>query len=346
MWLFHFRSGGEFKTKSKSNAEGIGHAVRCLRVRKTAERKFGIKSCVVVNSNKVSRALLKTRGVDIYFDESVLHDDLFMQGIEVVVTDINYLDSHYFDLYSKHSISVCLAPRGIGKYLADIAFKDIFFSDANNAHNSNIYSGLEYVVTGDRFSKAREKIVSGRLKKDARNIIISMGGLDQFDMTSSAVTGLIGLPEQWNVKIIIGPVYQYVKQLTKKVKKLNCSVEIIRDPYYLYDIMASSNFGIFGSGIVSYEGIGLGLTCLNVSHSDFHRDRAEELESLGVGIYAGDASRIKEGDLCKLILKSLNNEKVEAMRKKGMNLVDNNGADRIIRSVINCLSDEKNKSTF
>jgi len=118
--LFHFRSGGEFKTKSKSNAEGIGHAIRCLRIRKTVENKFGIKSCVVVNSNKVSRALLKARGVDIYFDENVLHDDLFMQKIEVIVTDINYLDSYYFNLYSKYSISVCLAPRGIGKYLADI----------------------------------------------------------------------------------------------------------------------------------------------------------------------------------------------------------------------------------
>ena len=342
MWLFHFRSGGEFKTKSKSNAEGIGHAIRCLRIRKTIENKFGIKSYVVVNSNKVSHALLKARGVYTYFDENILHDDLFMQKVDVIVTDINYLDSHYFDLYSKYSISVCLAPRGVGKYLADIAFKDIFFSDIKDTCNSNIYSGLKYVVTGDRFSKARKKIIARELKREPRNIVISMGGLDQFNMTSSAVTGLIGLPEEWNVKIIIGPVYQYVEQLTEKVKGLNCSVEIIRDPYYLYDVMASSNFGIFGSGIVSYEGIGLGLICLNLSHSDFHRDRAEELEGLNVGIYAGDASRVKEGGLYKLILKSLNDEKIEIMRKKGMNLVDGNGSDRIIRAIINFQSDKKN----
>ena len=53
MWLFHFRSGGEQKTNNITNAEGIGHAIRCLRIKKTVEDKFGIKTCVVVNDNFV-----------------------------------------------------------------------------------------------------------------------------------------------------------------------------------------------------------------------------------------------------------------------------------------------------
>ena len=341
MWLFHFRSGGEQQTNNATNAEGIGHAIRCLRIKKTAEDKFGIKTCVITSDNFVSRDLIKNRGIEAFFDESLLFDESFMRDFEVVISDINYLDASYFKLYSKFSISVCLAPRGVGKFLADISFKDSSFNDIQDIYDSNVYNGLKYVVTGNRYRNARKKIDTFQLIRSEDNIIISMGGLDQFDMTSSAVLGLIGCPKEWNIKIIIGPQYPHIKKLTQKIKELNCTVEILKDPPDLYDLMASSSYGIFGSGIVSFEGVGLGLICFNLSQSEFHKHRAEEMEQFDAGFYVGDASIIKEGEIFKMIKRTLKSRRIDDIRKKGMSLVDSDGARRIINKIINFQNDSK-----
>lgn len=343
MWIFHFRVGSERQTGSRTAAQGIGHAMRCIALISKARQKTGVEYRIVTNDNDEARELLSSRGLDFY-PERQLEEILSSGACKMVVSDINYLEEDVFKLYRRYSPCTCLAPRGQSKYFADLAFKDVMFNDVEPPPEGpvgKVFSGPIYAVTGRGFSRSRLLLERGEISKQPRTIIISMGGMDNFDMTGTAIRGLMGLPRNWSVRVVTGPLYAYSKRLIRLIKGLSCDVQILHDPENIFKILAESSIGIFGTGLVSYEAIGLGTPCLNITQSPFHEKRSHELEKFGVGLPLGDALHISDGQIADLVLKLWNDSvQLEQMRKTGMELVDGKGAQRIVIKIEDYLQSE------
>jgi len=339
MWLFHFRIGGERKNGSKENSEGIGHAVRCLRLIAFIEEKYKIQSIIATSDNSAAKRFLDEKSVN-FQTEDALKDVLNRHTIDVVVSDINYLDKSYFDLYKEQAsrpICVSLAPRGQSKYYADIAFKDVIFNDEEPLaySKSKIFSGLQYVVTSDKFNDARKKLDQGVITKEKNSIIISMGGMDHFDMTKKALIGLQGIAENYELTIVLGPLYLGKKNIEDHVRKNNLNAKIVQNPDNFHHLLAKATIGIFGSGIVSYEALGLGVLGFNMGTSVFHEKRSQELESLGLGVHLGDSSMIEYGCIADKINKMSSNKNYsDKMRCDGLKSVDGEGVRRIINQIL------------
>ena len=338
MWLFHFRVGGERRTNSKLTTQGIGHAIRCIRVLETARQMAGVTSCIVTSDNKEACALLTSWGLDSY-PESMLEDVLSSGECKMVISDINYLEENVFRLYRRYSPCTCLAPRGQGKYLADLSFKDVVFNDEEPLSDGpigKVFAGPRYVVTGMEFNRVRLLLEKGKILKQPRTVVISMGGIDHFDMTGAAILGLAGLPQDWFVRVITGPLYEYSQKLSNLIRELSCDVQIIHNPPDMLRVLAESSVGVFGTGLVSYEAVGLGTPCFTIGHSDFHNRRGRELEDYGVGLHIGDAANISRGQIAGVVLKLWNETPLlEQMRKTGMELIDGKGARRIVNEIEN-----------
>ncbi len=336
MWMFHFRVGGERQANSKITSQGIGHAMRCITVLKAVRQTLGVTSCIVTSDNEEARTLLTNKGLDFY-PESMLEDVLSRDACKMVISDINYLEEDVFGMYRKYCPCTCLAPRGQSKYFADLAFKDVIFNDEEPLSDGpigKVLSGTRYAVTGMGFKRIKLLLKKGEILKQPRTIVISMGGMDHFDMTGAAIGGLAGLPKNWSVRIITGPLYEYSKKLSRLIRGLSCDVEVIHNPADILRVLAESTIGVFGTGIVSYEAIGLGTPCLNVGHSHFHIKRSLELENLGVGIHVGDSEHISRGQITDLVLKLWNDSlKLQQMRKNGMELIDGKGTQRIVNAI-------------
>ncbi len=336
MWMFHFRVGGERQTGSRIAAQGIGHAMRCIALIEKVRQTTVVTSCIVTSDNEEARTLLTNRGLDFY-PESMLEDVLSSGACKMVISDINYLEEDVFRTYRSYRPCTCLAPRGQGKYFADLAFKDVMFNDEDPLSGGpigKVFSGPRYVVTGMGFNRTRLLLEKGEILKHPRTVVISMGGMDHFDMTSAAIRGLIGLPQDWTVRVITGPLYAYSQKLPRLIRELSCDVQILNDPEDIMQILAASSIGVFGTGLVSYEAVGLGTPCLNLTQTPFHEKRSRELEGFGVGLHLGDASHIFRGQIADLVLKLWNESPwMDQMRKTGMELVDGKGAQRIVNGI-------------
>ena len=285
MWMFHFRVGGERQTGSRIAAQGIGHAMRCIALIETA----GIAFCIIASDNDETRKLLANRGLDFY-PERMLEVVVSSGACKMVVSDINYLEEDVFRLYRRYSPCTCLAPRGQGKYLSDLAFKDVMFNDEEPPPDGSVgkvFSGPCYAVTGRGFSLARLLLEGGEITKQPRTVVISMGGVDHFDMTGAAIRGLIGLPHDWTIRIITGPLYAYTQKLVRLIRELSCDVQILHDPEDIYKVLAESSIGVFGTGLVSYEAVGLGTPCLNLGHSLFMKSAVVNLKNSAWGFLWG-----------------------------------------------------------
>lgn len=335
MWLFHFRIGQESQTKDASNAQGTGHASRSLILLQEAEKLAGVKSCVVTSGNKEAHKFLESKNIE-YYSEDKLEKILKNQQIGLIVSDINYLESSTILLYRKYCPWVCLAPRGRAKHKADLAFKDVYFNDIppKNETKGKIFSGPEYVITGPEFKDARLNIERGIIKKEPQSIIVFMGGVDEFNTTNKVLSMLTELPKDWKLRVVLGPLYTNVESLKRLVKRFSCKIELYQAPSNFHEILAQSSIGVLAAGISSYEAVGLGTPCINFNISKFHAKRSKELEELGVGINGEEVAGGEGKGLTKLVeILSNDKKRLEKMRERGMELVNERGAERIINKI-------------
>ncbi|MDA9608762.1 hypothetical protein N9S24_01750 [SAR86 cluster bacterium] len=339
-WLFHFRLAGEKTTNSKKNAHGIGHAMRCLSIIDKLESSFNITALIVTNSSQYSKNFLHGKGRS-FFDEQEINKVLTKYNVDLIVSDINYLEKEFVDEYEKHCSWACLAPRGETKYQSSLSFKDTLFNDIDpppKSHNNIIFSGADYVVCRHSYLEVKEKLSDKKIIKDNNKIIISMGGVDHLDLTRKVLESLLTLENHWKIEVVLGPLYNNQESLEEFSKEHSCNVNIIRDPADIYINLATSNLGIFAAGIISYESAGLGTPCLNLSMSDFHKRRSKEIESLGMGIDLGGISSLSDIETNLKIMSLVEDAQgLDSMRQKGIKLVDGMGASRIVNELKNYL---------
>lgn len=339
IWLFHFRLVGEKNGNPAENAHGLGHALRCLTLIHQLSSQ-NISSLIVINKSSEGREFISSKGFEPLYEEE-LESILKNNSIEVIISDINYLEDRFIDIYEKFSTWVSLAPRGQTKYRSSLAFKDTFFDDVpplSRAKNNKILSGADYVVTRPEFELARQKLLNNEIIKNSKKIIISMGGTDHLNLTSSILKLLSDLDSYWKIEAIVGPLNDHYEELKSQVVNYNPKISIVKNPKDIYLNIAESNFGIFAAGLSSYESIGLGTPCMNINLSDFHSKRSKELVKLGVGIDLGRISSLSKSVL-KSKIKQLSNDldMIASMRRKGRSLIDGKGSTRIISEIQNHL---------
>lgn len=337
MWLFHFRIGSELQTGSKRNSEGTGHAIRSLAIMHKAKSKLGINSKTMIRKTTDAVSFMKARSLD-FVEEEEWNSYYQHSPPDIIVLDINYFPIDKIREYQKKCPVVCLAPRGESKYFSNISFKDVYFNDVKKpvqAPKNKIFSGPKYAVLREEFRESRKLLNKGYIQKISKSVVISMGGIDFFNMTSAVVKSLIGLPKDYHLQIIIGPSYSHLDELRLYLNNLKCSWEIFKGPNDVSKIVGCSELGIFGSGITAYEGICLGVPCINFGHSIFHFLRSKEFENLGIGIHGGDYRKIKKFGLVNKIVSFIEDRKIiTSFRNRCYQIVDGNGASRIVDLIV------------
>jgi spore coat polysaccharide biosynthesis predicted glycosyltransferase SpsG len=114
--------------------------------------------------------------------------------------------------------------------------------------------GFENTILLDYFDLAniQKRSHSDKIQK----ILVTMGGVDEFDLTARVVKGLSLIDEEWEVRIILGPGYSRKAELLKIIDlgKSNFSLkENIDNLYadYLWADLAFSAGGLSSSELVA-----------------------------------------------------------------------------------------------
>jgi len=138
--------------------------------------------------------------------------------------------------------------------------------------------GCGYVLLRPEFQLLRKKaLVKRKRTKVIKNILISIGGVDQSNKTYDI---LQDIPDSFNIVVVLGGQSQHNKMITNyaKIKK---NVNVIVDTDNISGLMLDADLAIGAGGSSSWERCCLGLPTLLYVLADNQRKIAENLEQMG-----------------------------------------------------------------
>jgi len=127
-------------------------------------------------------------------------------------------------------------------------------------------------------------------KYSALNILVSMGGTDEKNMTEFVINSLNPIIEKFKVTIIVGSGYPYLKNLNKTLEKVHFEFELLQNPKDIAKIMSQSNFSIISFGQTAYELAALIVPtiflCLSHDHNESSKLFMNENFGQSLGLYS------------------------------------------------------------
>jgi spore coat polysaccharide biosynthesis predicted glycosyltransferase SpsG len=310
---------------------GLGHFMRCLSIAQGLQKRNLGKVLFLLNSEMKDNAFLARFNVPIEFNED---ENKVLSSFKptAIIIDINYLERDKVIFYRKWAPVVNLAPRGLTKFYADVTFNRMRGLDMpapSDAHNFIHFRGPEYAIVGQQFISVRKRLDQISGKWQPRKVIVSMGGIDQINMTKAVLDEIVDMSEEIEINLILSPLYKYNDQI-EELTAIG-RVKTVVDPIDVAQEIVKASIGIFGMGVVTYEALSIGVPSINIGPSSFHSIVGEELSSKGIILYAGDFDNNKKFDLKTQLSKLIfQDELIESMRQKGRELVDGKGTERIV----------------
>lgn len=335
---------------------GLGHITRCIAFAQGLGG-IGVKSIFVIRDYgpKITELIqhygynVETipQGSSFAEDASLTSGFASRYSVNLIVTDLSNTDNMTnLDEYSRYFPALKVADKfmiSIDDFIKTDFPYDIQIIPYYGAENMNYKSyggtklllGPTYFIFRQEFIEAAK--VSREIRKDAQNILVTMGGSDPLNLTLKIAKVLNRLNKIFlNLRIVIGPGFaasakQDIERILKGFKG-NC--ELVIGSGNMAELMLWSDLAITGGGLTKYETAVTGTPSIMISYFDREAERAEEFERGGSTLHLGLISEINERDIAEAIEKLLKDFARRAeMAKRGKNLVDGKGIERIISEI-------------
>ena len=181
--------------------------------------------------------------------------------------------------------------------------------------------------------------VNRETRKDAQNILITMGGSDLLDLTVKVARALKSLPHlqrALNVQIVLGPGYpDSIRQEVSEIfNNFPGNLQLLQVSDNMAGLMLWSDLAITGGGLTKYETAVTGTPSIIISQVPHQEKLAKEFEKEGTALNLGLGTRVSEEKIAGAVVNLLENGTLRAeMGRMGRKLVDGRGIERIISEI-------------
>lgn len=229
------------------------------------------------------------------------------------------------DLADRQHRCDILLDQNLGRSAADYA--------ALVPPTSKILAGPSYALLRPEFANYRKESLEHRRKGTLDHILINMGGIDQPDYTSWAMSLLdqCNLPDHCQLEIIMGataPWREHVEEVARHMEH-DCTVRVnIAD---MAQTLAKTDLVIGAAGSSSWERCCLGVPSLMMVLADNQRLIAQSLMKQGAAVQIGDKDDESSAIILKKqleILRSSPDILIE-MSRKAAQVADGQGTSRV-----------------
>lgn len=202
--------------------------------------------------------------------------------------------------------------------------------------------GPQYAILDDKFGNLNKK----EIRNIANNLLISFGGSDVNNLTLRLMKVLDKLDINFYVNVVIGAGFGDEDKLQKYLKGLNNKERFIinKKVANMLSLMLSADLAFVSGGRTICELAAAGTPGITFAQNELEYERLKEFQEWGSVLNYGYFSDNNEKlilDIKNVILdKSLR----ENMSRKGQELVDGKGVDRIIEAVLEVKKWKKLKS--
>ena len=300
-----------------SHKMGLGHLFRMLNL--TEHLKANNEEVVLfVNEDEVVNNILNEKGVRF---ETVDLSDLtsgweahFIEkyGVEIWINDrLNTELAHSKNVKATGIKLVTFDDHGAGAELADINIAALPCSFADELKGKKVLSGIDYLLLNKNIERFK------RLRKEAGNIIVTLGGCDTYGATIKVVRILKELGKHFTVHI--GPAFEHLEELNEIIDE---DIEVIGQVPSLIETLSKYDLAITGGGMTPFEANAAGLPCIIVANETFEIPNAKFLAGLGSSLFAGFHEDIDTGAFTATL-------DIERMSAIGMKEISLNGIENI-----------------
>jgi spore coat polysaccharide biosynthesis predicted glycosyltransferase SpsG len=338
----------------------MGHVMRCLSIAEAAYEGKNIKPVFITADNEGGK-LISEKG----FKNVVLGTDYKDMESEVTILskilkkdDIILVDSYkvtveYYIELGKLCKTACLEDMG-EPYPVDILINYniygtklranyVYNHDENNHDKNNhddkifpkkVFLGLEYMPLRSAFRSNLEYDI----KDKVADVMVTTGGSDPLYAAGSILEKIVEI-KGITIHMVSGPFNKNADRLKLEYGNRD-NVVIYENLKDMKALMKKCDVVITATGSTIYELSALGVPMICFYFAENQRQGAEEIENLtdivNAGCFATDANGVSNKTYNTLLRCIDDYEYRKTIHEQEKNLVDGNGALRIVEGLINC----------
>ena len=302
-----------------SHERGLGHLYRSLSLA-AHFRARGEAHVVLVNDYPVAVDLLRASKTvfEVLAAPTAGWEQRLIRrlGVTTWINDRLDTDAAHAAAVKREGIRlVTFDDRGGGAAFADLHVAALCFEDAGALTGKKILTGTRYLILNREIEHYR------RVRRQAREILVTLGGTDTYGVTVKVVAMLARLGRA--ATVVLGPGFAHLRELEAVATP---AFRVKRGVPSLIEEFAAHDLAITGGGMTVFEAAATGLPCVVIANEWFEVPAARHLARLGCAIYAGHHTEIDARPLPLV-------EDVEAMSRAGLAQLTTQGVENVFREL-------------
>lgn len=194
--------------------------------------------------------------------------------------------------------------------------------------------GGDYALLRPEFARTAEQLNRKRAAiSTPLKILITMGGVDQFDVSGQVLDWLEALANQLaiQVTVVAGASSVHAESLAQRCSDTSYPTQLVVNAGNMAAIMAEHHIAIGAAGTTAWERCALGLPSLNVELAANQEAISNWLAGSGAAINLGPAAQLTGTVLCAAVLGIVQDPKrYQQMVTTAFTLVDGHGCGRVL----------------
>jgi UDP-2,4-diacetamido-2,4,6-trideoxy-beta-L-altropyranose hydrolase len=346
---------------------GTGHVMRCLTLA-NAMRERGAQSTFICRPHEghlldfikqrghTAKALApaddaftgpadpihaKWLGTDWASDAAQTQQALGDQLVDWLVVDHYALDRRWEQSMRAHTRRIMAIDD-----LADRPHECDLLLDQNLGRQAKDYGGLlsrhtqtligpAYALLRPEFAQWREHSLQRRAQPQLKNLLITMGGVDQANATGQVLDALTRceLPADLRITVVMGPTAPWLVQVQAQAAAMPRPTQVLVGVSNMAQLMAESDLCIGAAGGSAWERCALGLPALVLILAANQHGGAMALQSHGAALVAADTQQLKS-QMSELFTKNTQSAALKKMSQAAAKLAAGNGASQVVEILL------------
>jgi len=321
---------------------GMGHMMRCLSIANVLRKKRNVEILFITQgySEGLKKVLdagyqVKEIPVDIGPKNELNLIINFLEEFKPHLIVVDMLDANPDFMKRVKELGVILLSvddLGPGKNYSDILIYNFAKNPKNHSLKQRCYFGPSYMPLNEKIKEVHGK----KIRKVGKNILVSFGASDPSSLTLKTIKALDKSDQNYNVTVIIGPVFSQNEKLEKIVrktkKKYNLKFNVGQQEFI--ELLQKSDIAITSGGGTVYELAGTGTPGIVLCQNE--HENTNVFEEYGIVIKLGLGKLVTEKKILSTVESLSKNKNLRRkMSIKGKKLVDGKGAERVVNIILN-----------
>jgi len=351
---------------------GIGHVMRCLTLAKKLSA-LGVHCCFICRDHagnialQISKMGFKVFLMPIYEELALKHEPdshvpvayrdwvgapFHIEVVEVtnilkeMNVDLLVVDHYGFDFDWESSLrSYCtklMAIDDLGRpHNCDILLDQNYgrveqdYADLTPSF-CKILAGPEYALLREEFSILRRSILDCRNEGKINSILVSMGGMDENNVTSKVLCALkgSGLKGEITIRVVMGPRAPWIENVKKIASEMPFKTTVYVNVERMGELMAESDIAISGGGSTTWELFCVGLPTIVLILAENQREVIRDLAEKKLVLLVEQNEEFNKNLINQVSKLDKNLGLRKLIINNEINIVDGLGCERVVNIIL------------